>query len=154
MGVGLTDITWNNYVPTPKLVSVDATLPLPPPASAPAPAPITATSLIPSVPLEPPTPLLPHLSNSPAPIPASVQRELEHEGCYKNAGGNTRGISCPVRCITEFPPRYGLLSTTNHAAIVSMLATRQSIDEDIRMLSAPYHHSSDHMTVPASDLPQ
>ena len=109
----------------PKYVPVAA----PSPASiATPPAPAPAETL-PS----PPT----RTSNSPAPIPPRVSRELEYEG-YVEMPGRTRGETCVMRDASrEYAHRHGVLSTMEHAALVSMLATGESTNKIVRQYNAP-----------------
>ena len=52
--------------------------------------------------------------------------------------GRTRGETRAMRDILqEYAHRHGVLSTMEHAALVSMLATRESTNKIIRQHSAP-----------------
>ena len=62
--------------------------------------------------------------------------------------GRKRG---ETRASREFSHRQGLLSMADHAGLVSMLATRRSVDEAINMHSAS-KTSPDLPTAPASAL--
>lgn len=91
------------------------------------------------------------MSNLPASVPARVQSELEHEGC-REMPGRTRGETCVLRGASrKFSHRNALLSMANHAALVSMLATHQLMDDAVRMYGVS-RYSPDLPTAPASDL--
>ena len=50
----------------------------------------------------------------------------------------TRGETRAIRdALQEYAHRYGVLSTMEHAALVSMLATRESTNKIVRQHSAP-----------------
>ena len=128
------------YVPMPMHVpSVAAPAPATvppvtvPPASAPIPAPPTSP---------PPVPI----SNSPAPIPPRVSRELAHEG-YVEMPGRTRGETRAMRdAPREYAHRHGL--PLDHAALVSMLEKGETVQEVVHEHGA----SPDLPTARASDL--
>ena len=111
------------YVPMPESVLVDALSPAP--AAAPlAPAPALTTP--------PPSVLKP-----PAPIPPRVGRDIKNEG-HVEMPGRTRGETCVMRdALQEYAHRHGVLSTMEHAALVSMLAIRESTNKIVRQHSAP-----------------
>ena len=113
----------DTYIPMPESVPVAALSPAP--AAAP-PAPAPAATL-------PPT----RTSNSPAPIPPRVSRKLKNEG-HVEMPGRTRGETHVMRdALQEYAHRYGVLSTMEHAALVSMLATRESTKKIVHQHSAP-----------------
>ena len=113
----------DTYVLLPKSVPVAALSPVP--AAAPlAPAPASTT---------PPASVL----KPPALIPPRVGRDIKNEG---NVGmpGRTRDKTCAMRdALQEYAHRHGVLSTMEHAALVSMLATRESTNKIVRPHSAP-----------------
>ena len=52
--------------------------------------------------------------------------------------GRTRGETRVMRdALQEYAHRYGVLSTMEHAALVSMLATRESTNKIVRQHSTP-----------------
>ena len=112
----------DTYVPIPKSVPVAALSPAP--ASAPlAPAPTSTT---------PPASVL----KSPAPTPQRVGRDIKNEG-HVEMPGRTRGKTRIMRdALQEYAHRHGVLSTMEHAALVSMLATRESTNKIVRQHSA------------------
>ena len=64
--------------------------------------------------------------------------------------GRTRGeprVVCDAS--REYAHRHGLLSTIEHAALVSMLATRESINKIVRKHSAP----NDSPDLPTAHMP-
>ena len=72
-----------------------------------------------------------------APTPLRVSREMKHEE-YVEMPGRTRGKTRAMRdALQEYAHRHGLLSTMEHAAQVSMLATRESTNNIVRQYSAP-----------------
>lgn len=91
------------------------------PAPTPAPTPTSPTRLSPPI-----------LSSNPvASIPPRVTREQHRDGYEEMPGqacDETRAMNDASR---EYDNRHGLLSTMDHAALVSMLATRESFDEGI-----------------------
>ena len=113
----------DTYVPMPKSVPVAA----PPPAPAAAllaPAPASTT---PPVSVLKPT----------APMPPRVGRDIKNEENMEMPG-RTRGETRAMRdALQEYAHRHGVLSTMEHAALVSMLATRESINKIVRQHSAP-----------------
>ena len=112
----------DTYVPIPNSVPVAALSPAP--AAAPlAPAPASTT---------PPASLL----KTPAPIPPRVGRDIKNEG-HAEMPGRTRGETRAMRdALKEYAHRHGVLSTIEHAALVSMLATRESTNKIVRQHSA------------------
>ena len=126
------------YVPMPQAVAVAAPSPAPV-ATRPAPAP--AATLPP-----PPT----RTSNSLAPIPPRVSRELEHEG-YMKMPGKTRGETRALRDASrEYAHRHGI--SLDHGAMVSMLAKGEATNEIVCQHCAS-RDSPDLPTAHASDLP-
>ena len=126
------------YVPMPQSVPVAAPSPAPV-ATPPAPAPAAT--------LPPPST---RTSNSPAPFPPRVSRELEHEG-YVEMPGRTRGETRALRDASrEYAHRHGIL--LDHAAMVSMLAKGEATNEIVRQHGAS-KDSPDLPTAHASDLP-
>ena len=137
------DVTWH-HPETPWITSIRAVLTEPPrdiyvpmpqfvPVTAPSPAPVaTPPAPAPAATLPPPPT---RTSNSPAPIPPRVSRELEHEG-YVEMPGRTRGETRVLRDVSrDYDHRYGL--PMDHAVMLSMLATRESINKIVRQHSAP-----------------
>ena len=136
MRVPLSDPPKDMYFSAPKLLPATAAPSSPTPPIAPAPGPSAtppasatapATSPVlpaPVIPTPPPT-----ASKPPPSVPVRIQSELEHEG-YREMPGRTRGETRALReASREFSHRQGLVSMADHAALVSMLATRQSIDK-------------------------
>ena len=106
--VAPTELPRDIYVPMPQ--SVPVVVPSPAPVATP-PAPAPAATLPP-----PPT----RTSNSQAPIPPRVSRELGHEG-YVEMPGRTRGETRALRdALRDYAHRHGI--PLDHAAMVSMLA--------------------------------
>ena len=107
------------YVPIPTPVPIVATpspAPAPVPAHAPAPAP-SATPALASMPTSSsitPRPLT--MSKPPVRIPPHVGRKLQHKR-YEEMPGRNLGQT------REYAHRHGLLSTMDHEALLSMLAT-------------------------------
>ena len=97
----------------------------PAPAAAPlAPAPASTT---------PPASVL----KPPAPIPQRVGRDIKNEE-HVEMPGRTRGETRVMRdALQEYAHRHGILSTTEHAALVLMLATRESTNKIVHQHSAP-----------------
>ena len=97
----------------------------PAPAAAPlAPAPASTTP--PASALKPPSPISPR-----------VCRDMKNEG-HVEMPGRTRGKTRVMRdALQEYAHRHGVLSTMGHAALVSMLATRESTNKIVRQHSAP-----------------
>ena len=111
------------YVPMPESVPVAALSPAPTAAPL-APAPASTT---------PPASVL----KPPAPIPPRVGRDIKNEG-HVEMPGRTRGETRVMRdALQEYAHRHGVLSTMEHAALVSMLATRESTNKIVRQHSAP-----------------
>ena len=105
----------DTYVPMPESVPVAAPL-------APAPASMTSPASV----LKPP-----------APIPPRVGRDIKNEG-YVEMPGRTRGETRVMRdALQECAHRHGVLSTMEHTALVSMLATRESTIKIVHQHSAP-----------------
>ena len=125
----------DTYVPTPESVPVAALSPVP--AAAPlAPAPASTT---------PPASIL----KPPAPIPPRVGRDIKNEGNVEMPG-RTRGETRIMRdALQEYAHRHGVLSTMEHAALVSMLATRESANKIFRQHSAP----KDSPDLPTAHIP-
>ena len=96
----------------------------PAPAAAPlAPAPASTT---------PPASVL----KPPAPIPPRVGRDIKNEG-HVEMPGMTRGETRVMRdALQEYAHRHGVLSTMEHAALLSMLATHESTNKIVRQHSA------------------
>ena len=104
----------DTYVPMPESVPVAAL--------SPAPASTTPPALV----LKPP-----------APIPPRVGHDIKNEG-HVEIPGRTRGETRAMRdALQESARRHGVLSTMEHAALVSMLATHESTNEIVRQHSAP-----------------
>ena len=62
----------------------------------------------------------------PAPIPPRVGRDIKNEGNVETTG-RTRGETRVMRdALQVYAHCHGVLSTMEHAALVSMLATRES----------------------------
>ena len=107
------------------------------PVAAPSPAPVAT----------PPAPA--PAETPPAPIPPRVSHELEYEG-YVEMPGRTRGETRVMRdALQEYAHRHGVLSTMEHAALVSMLATRESTNKIVRQHSAP----KDSPDLPTAHIP-
>ena len=125
----------NTYVTMPKSVPVAALSPSP--AAAPlAPAPTSTT---------PPASVL----KPPAPIPPRVGRDIKNEGNVEMPG-RTRGETRAIRdALQEYAHRHGVLSTMEHAALVSMLVTRESTNKIVRQHSAP----KDSPDLPTAHIP-
>ena len=125
----------DTYVPMPESVPVAALSPAP--AAAPlAPAPASTT---------PPASVL----KPPAPIPPRVGRDIKNEG-HVEMPGRTRGETRVMRdALQEYAHRHGVLSTMKHAALVSMLATRESTNKIVRQHSAP----KDSPDLPTAHIP-
>ena len=126
------------YIPMPQSV----------PVAAPSPAPVaTPSAPAPAATLPPPAT---RTSNSPAPIPPRVSRELEHEG-YVEIPRWTRGETRALRDASrDYAHRYGI--PLDHAAVVSMLAKGEATNEIVRQ----HGTSKDSPGLPtalASDLP-
>ena len=113
----------DTYAPMPESVPVAALSPAP--AAAPlAPAPASTT---------PPASVL----KPPAPIPPRVGRDIKNEG-HVEMPGRTRGKTRVMRdALQEYAHRHGVLSTMEHATLVSMLATRESTNKIVHQHSAP-----------------
>ena len=125
----------DTYVPMPEFVPVAALYPAP--AAAPlAPEPASTT---------PPASVL----KPPAPIPPRVGRDIKNEG-HVEMPGRTRGETRVMRdALQEYAHRHGVLSTMEHAALVSMLATRESTNKIVRQHSAP----KDSPDLPTAHIP-
>ena len=135
------------YVPMPTPVSsVAAPDPAPvPPAPAPAtsPTPVPAPAPTPAPPMSPP-PI--SMSNSLAPIPPHVSRELAHEE-YVEMSGRTGGETRAMReASREYARRHGL--PLDHAALVSMLDKGEAVHQ----IKHEHGASPDLPTARASDL--
>ena len=113
----------DTYVPMPESVPVAALSPAP--AAAPlAPAPASTT---------PPASVL----KPPAPIPPRVGRDIKNEG-HVEMPGRTCGETRVMRdALQGYAHRHGVLSTMEHATLVSMLATRESTNKIVHQHSAP-----------------
>ena len=113
----------DTYVPMPESVPVAALSPAL--AAAPlAPAPASTTSLA-------------SVLNPPAPIPPRVGRDIKNER-HVEMPGRTRGETRVMRdALQEYAHCHGVLSTMEHAALVSMLATRESTNKIVHQHSAP-----------------
>ena len=123
------------YVPTPESVPVGALSPAP--ATAPL-APALASTIPPASILKPP-----------APIPPRVGRDIKNEG-HVEMPGRTRGETRVMRdALQEYAHRHGVLSTMERAALVSMLATRESANKIVRQHSAP----KDTPVLPTAHIP-
>ena len=123
------------YIPMPESVPVAALSPAP--AAAPL-APASASTTPPASVLKPP-----------APIPPRVGRDIKNEG-HVEMPGRTRGETRVMRdALQEYAHRYGVLSTMEHAALVSMLATRESTNKIVRQHSAP----KDSPDLPTAHIP-
>ena len=125
----------DTYVPTPESVPVAALSPAP--AAAPlASAPASTTPLA-------------SVLKPPAPIPPRVGRDIKNEG-HVEMPGRTRGETRVIRdALQEYAHRHGVLSTMEHAALVSMLATRESANKIVRQHSAP----KDSPDLPTAHIP-
>ena len=123
------------YVPMPESVPVAALSPAP--AAAPlAPAPASTT---------PPASVL----KPSAAIPSRVGRDIKNEG-HVEMPGRTRGETRVMRdALQEYAHRHGVLSTMEHAALVSMLATRESTNKIVRQHNAP----KDSPDLPTAHIP-
>ena len=113
----------DTYAPMPKSVPVAALSPAP--AAAPlAPAPSSTT---------PPASVL----KPPATIPPRLGRDIKNEG-HMQMPGRTHGETRVMRdALQEYAHRHGVLSTMEHAALVSMLATRELTNTIVHQHSAP-----------------
>ena len=125
----------DTYVPMPESVPVAALSPAP--AAAPlAPAPASTTP--PASELKPP-----------ALIPPRVGRDIKNEG-YVEIPGRTRGETRVMRdALQGYAHRHDVLSTMELAALVSMLATRESTNKIVRQHSAP----KDSPDLPTAHIP-
>ena len=125
----------DTYVPMPESVPVAALSRAP--ATAPvAPAPASTT---------PPASVL----KPPAPIPPRVGRDIKNEG-HVEMPGRTRGETRVMRdALQEYAHRHGVLSTMEHTALVSMLATRESTNKIVRQHSVP----KDSRDLPPAHIP-
>ena len=84
-------------------------------------------------------------------IPPRVNPDLHHGG-HEEMPGRTRRKTCAMRDVSrKYAHRHGLLLTMDRAALVSMLAIRESIDEDNRNDSSS-NESPDMATAPASEI--
>ena len=125
----------DTYVPMPESVPVAALSPAP--AAAPL-APALASM----------TPLASVLK-PPAPIPPRVGRDIKNEG-HVELPGRTSGETRVMRdALQEYAHRHGVLSTMEHAALMSMLATRKSTNKITRQHSAP----KDSPDLPTAHIP-
>ena len=116
----------DTYVPMPESVLVAAL----------SPAPASTT---------PPASVL----KPPAPIPPRVDRDIKNEG-HVEMPGRTRGETRAMRdALQEYAHRHGVLLTMEHAALVSMLATRESTNKIVRQHSAP----KDSPDLPTAHIP-
>ena len=105
----------DTYVPMPESVPVAAL----------SPAPVSTT---------PPASVL----KPPALIPPRVGRDIKNEG-HVEMPGRTRGETRAMRdALQEYTHRQGVLSTMEHAALVSMLATRELTNKIIRTSSTEF----------------
>ena len=113
----------DTYVPMPESVPVAVLSPAPAADPlGPAPASTTPPALV----LKPP-----------APIPPRVGRGIKNEG-HVEMPGRTRDETRVMRdALQEYAHRHGVLSTMEHAALVPMLATRESTNKIVRQHSAP-----------------
>ena len=116
------------YVPMPTHVP-PAPAPVPP---APAPAPSPTAVPAPTPTSASTTPLPPTTSQPPPPILPRVGRELQHEGHDEIPGWTCGQTQAVHKASREYTHHHGLLSTLDHATLVSMLANREPIDEVIR----------------------
>ena len=99
-------------------------------------APSPAPAVAPQAPTPAATPSPASVLKTPAPIPPRANLDLKHEGNV-DMPGRTRGETRSMRdALQEYAHRHGLLSTMEYAALVSMLATRESIDKIVRQHSA------------------
>ena len=91
------------------------------PVAAPSPAPTTAPlALVPAATTPPASVLKP-----PTPIPSRIGRDIKHEGNVEMPE-RTRDETHVMRdALQEYAGRHGLLSTMEHAALVSILVTRE-----------------------------
>ena len=127
----------DTYVPMPESVPVAA------PSPAPTAAPLTPASAW----TTPPASVL----KPPAPIPPRVGRDIKNEG-HVEMPRRTRGETRVMHdALQEYAHRHGVLSTMEHAALVSMLATRESANKIVRRHSAP-KHSPDLPTAHIQDI--
>ena len=139
-------------MPTPvPIVAEPAPAPAPAPALAPtqAPAPTPVRAHTPTFASTTPPP--PTISKPPAPVSPCVGHELQHEGHKKMPGQTCHQTPSRREALRAHAPRHGLLSKMGHTALVSMLASRESIDEAIRNHS-PSKDSPDRPTAHPSDL--
>ena len=85
----------------------------------------------------------------PAPIPPRVGRDIKNEG-HVETPGRTRGETRAMRdALQEYAHRHGVLSTMEHAALASMLATCESTNKIVRQHSAP----KDSPDMPTAHIP-
>ena len=127
----------DTYVPMPESVPVAA------PSPAPTAAPLTPASAW----TTPPASVL----KPPASIPPRVGRDIKNEG-HVEMPERTRGETRVMHdALQEYAHRHGVLSTMEHAALVSMLATRESTNKIVRRHSAP-KHSPDLPTAHIQDI--
>ena len=74
---------------------------------------------------------------TPGSDPPRVGRDIKNEGRVEMPG-KTRGETRVMRdALQEYAHRHGVLSTMEHAALVSMLANRESTNKIVRQYSAP-----------------
>ena len=116
-------------IPTPVLsVAAPAPAPVPPaPAPAPSPTPVPAPTPTPTSTMPPPPA---PMTNSPAPIPPHVSRELAHE-VYVEMPWRTRGETRALRDLSrDYAHCHG--KPLDHAALVSMLGKGEVVHEIVR----------------------
>ena len=153
------DVTWH-HPETPWITPIraaptepprDISVPMPKSVPVAAPSPVPVATLSAPAPAEILPPPLTPTSNSPSPIPPRVSHELEYEG-YMKMPGRMRGETRAMRdVLQEYAHRHGVLSTMEHAAMVSMLAKGEATNEIVRQHGAS-KDSPDLPTVHASDL--
>ena len=111
------------YVSTPKSV----------PVAAPSPAPAAALLAPALASTTPPASVLKLPASTPLPVGRDIKNERNVE-----MPGRTRGETRVMRdALQEHAHRHGVLSTMEHAALVSMLATRGSTNKIVRQCNAP-----------------
>ena len=115
------------------------------PATAPSPAPAAAPLAPAPVATPPPASVLKPL----ALIPPCVGRDIKHEGNVEMPGRTRHETRAMCDALQEYAHRHGLLSTMEHAALVSMLATRESTNKIVHQHSTP----KDSPDLPTAHIP-
>ena len=103
------------------------------PVAASSPAPATAPLATAPASTTPPALVL----KPPAPTPPRADRDIKNEGNMEMPGRTRDEVRVVRDALQEYAHRHGVLSTMQHAALVSMLATRESNNKIVRQHSAP-----------------